>query len=169
MTKEQAIEILNARASEQGGTLRITAAQAIEALAAAGAFTDGAVQDAANALLRHINECLEECPFCDLPDEQHDPDCRCGELEAALAGKPSRPVATQEGAFTDGASWASSSEARDGGLYACVDETSPLVTYAVRLYAQGEWWDPDRGATCDEPDLILQLPALPADSEADRG
>ncbi len=45
--------------------------------------------EAAESVLRHINEMMDECPFCDMPDEQHDPDCRCGALESALGkGEP---------------------------------------------------------------------------------
>ncbi len=47
------------------------------------------LEDVAESVLRHINEMMDECPFCDMPDEQHDPDCRCGALESALGkGEP---------------------------------------------------------------------------------
>ena len=37
-------------------------------------------------MLQTINEMMDGCPFCDLPDEQHDPGCACGYLDDALRG-----------------------------------------------------------------------------------
>jgi hypothetical protein len=54
-TKEQAIEILNARFSGH----MLTPAEAIEALATAGAFTDGATSEADARLLAEFRDTIE--------------------------------------------------------------------------------------------------------------
>lgn len=57
--------------------------------------------------------------------------------------------------------WIPPAQARDGTLYACVYTDGPLVAREFLVFANGEWWEPNLGHTCDEPDLMLELPALP--------
>ncbi len=57
--------------------------------------------------------------------------------------------------------WVPPAQAKDGRLYAVVYTDEPIVDYDYLVFVNGEWWHPARGSTCDEPGLILELPALP--------
>lgn len=61
--------------------------------------------------------------------------------------------------------WIPPASAKDGRLYAVVYTDEPIVDYDYLIFANGEWWHPARGNTCDAPGLILELPPLPPPPE----